>query len=119
MLCYFTAPLSDIILDPPRPIIVQQGQTGKITCQAMGWSVSKLAWKKRSNSGDQTVPDSKVTNAIDKSENLVKATLTFTNAQRQDSGEYKCVLTAFNKQDYKLANIRVDGKLLTIFIMQH
>ncbi|CAH3045161.1 unnamed protein product [Pocillopora meandrina] len=99
----------DIILDPPRPIIVQQGQTGKITCQAMGWSVSKLAWKKRSNSGDQTVPDSKVTNAIDKSENLVKATLTFTNAQRQDSGEYKCVLTAFNKQDYKLANIRVDG----------
>ncbi|XP_066017569.1 matrix-remodeling-associated protein 5-like [Pocillopora verrucosa] len=101
--------LPDIVLDPPRPIIIQQGQTGKITCQAFGWSVSKLAWKKRSNSGDKTVPDSKVTNVVDKSENLVKATLTFTNAQRQDSGEYKCVLTAFNKQDYKLANIRVDG----------
>ncbi|RMX55563.1 hypothetical protein pdam_00001670 [Pocillopora damicornis] len=101
--------LPDIILDPPRPIIIQQGQTGKITCQALGWSVSKLAWKKRTDSGDQNVPDSKVTNVVDKSENLVKATLTFTNAQPQDSGEYKCVLTAFNKQDYKLANIRVDA----------
>ena len=111
MVPYLTGKLPDIVLDPPRPIIIQQGQTGKITCQAFGWSVSKLAWKKRSNSGDKTVPDSKVTNVVDKSENLVKATLTFTNAQSQDSGEYKCVLTAFNKQDYKLANIRVDGKL--------
>lgn len=111
MLCYLTGKLPDIILDPPRPIIIQQGQTGKITCQALGWSVSKLAWKKRTQSGDQNVPDSKVTNVVDKSENLVKATLTFTNAQPQDSGEYKCVLTAFSKQDYKLANIRVDGKL--------
>ena len=111
MLCYLTGKLPDIILDPPRPIIIQQGQTGKITCQALGWSVSKLAWKKRTDSGDQNVPDSIVTNVVDKSENLVKATLTFTNAQPQDSGVYKCVLTAFNKQDYKLANIRVDGKL--------
>ena len=111
MLCYLTGKLPDIILDPPRPMIIQQGQTGKITCQALGWSVSKLAWKKRTDPGDQNVPDSKVTNVVDKSENLVKATLTFTNAQPQDSGEYKCVLTAFNRQDYKLANIRVDGKL--------
>ena len=111
MLCYLTGKLPDIILDPPRPIIVQQGQTGTITCQARGWSVSKLAWKKRSDSDDKPVPDSKVTNVIDKSENLVKATLNFINAQLQDSGEYKCVLTAFNKQNYKLANIRVDGKL--------
>ena len=111
MVSYLTGKLPDIVLDPSRPIIIQQGQTGKITCQAIGWSVCKLAWKKRSNSGDKTVPDSKVTNVVDKSENLVKATLTFNNAHRQDSGEYKCVLTAFNKQDYKLANIRVDGKL--------
>ncbi|PFX21499.1 Leucine-rich repeats and immunoglobulin-like domains protein 2 [Stylophora pistillata] len=101
--------LPDIILDPPRPIIVQRGQTGNVTCQTVGWSVSKLLWKKRSNSGDQTVPDSKVVHVIDKTENMVKAVLTLTNAQTQDSGEYKCVLTAFNKQDYKIANIRVDG----------
>ena len=31
----------------------------------------------------KTVPDSKVTNANDKSENLVKATLALTNAQPQ------------------------------------
>ena len=31
----------------------------------------------------KTVPDSKVTIAIDKSENLMKATLAFTNAQLQ------------------------------------
>ena len=111
MLCYLTGELPDIILDPPRSIIILQGQTGKITCQANGGSVSKLTWKKRSDSGDQNVPDSKVTTVVDKFENLVKATLTFTNAQPQDSGEYKCVLTAFNKQNYKLANIRVDGKL--------
>ena len=103
--------MPDIILDPPRPILIQQGQTGKITCQTVGWSVSKLTWKKRSDSGDQTVPVSKVTNDVDKNKNIVKATLTITNAQPQDSGEYKCVLTAYNKEDYKLANIRVDGRL--------
>lgn len=103
--------LPDITLDPPRPIVVQQGQTGKVTCQTVGWSVSKLLWKKRSNSGDQTVPDSKVVHVLDKTENMVKAVLTITNAQTQDSGEYKCVLTAFSKQDYKIANIRVDGNL--------
>ncbi|XP_022807789.1 vascular endothelial growth factor receptor 2-like [Stylophora pistillata] len=101
--------LPDIILDPSKPIIILQGKTGKITCQAVDWSVSKLSWKKTNDSGDQPVPDSKVEDVIDKTNNIVKAILTITNAQPQDSGEYKCVLTAFSKQNYKLTNIRVDA----------
>ncbi|KAJ7377514.1 Hemicentin-1 [Desmophyllum pertusum] len=52
-----------------------------------------------------------VTNVIDQADNLVKAILTITNARPEDGGDYKCVVTAFNKQDYKLTSIRVDAPM--------
>ena len=97
-------------LVPKKPIIVLQGKGGQITCEAEGKAVSTLTWKKRTSAGEVSVPDSMVTNAIDEANNLVKAILTITNARPEDAGDYKCVLAAFNKQDYKLTSIRVDGK---------
>ena len=97
-------------LVPKKPIIVLQGKGGQITCEAEGYTVSKLTWKKRTSFGEVSVPDSMVTNVIDQADNLVKAILTITNARPEDGGDYKCVVTAFNKQDYKLTSIRVDGK---------
>ncbi|KAJ7377501.1 Hemicentin-1 [Desmophyllum pertusum] len=95
-------------LVPKKPIIVLQGQGGQISCEAEGYTVSKLTWKKRTNSGEVSVPDSMVTNVIDEADNLVKAILTITNARPEDGGDYQCVLTAFNKQYYKLTSVRVD-----------
>ena len=89
-----------------------RGGDGEIVCEAEGHTVTKLQWKKQTASGEESVPDSMVTNTVDNDNNLVKATLKITNAQPKDSGDYKCQLTAFGKQDRKLTNIRVDGKFL-------
>ena len=102
------------ILIPEKPIIVLRGGTGQIICEAEGAAVSKLQWKKvLPSSVEESVPDDKVTDIVDKAENLVKAILTITNAQPQDTGEYKCSLTAFGKAARKLTRIRVDGKFVT------
>ena len=111
VLCYITGDLPDIELVPSRPIIIMRGQNGQISCKAKGATVSKLQWKKLvTSSREESVPDSKVTNIINKTQNFVEAILTITNAQPQDTSDYKCVLTAFGKQDYKLIRIRVGGK---------
>lgn len=111
----FTGQLPDHFkLVPEKPIIVLQGGTGQILCEAEGVSVSKLQWKRKTTSSgiEQSVPDNMVTNVVDQAENLVKAILKITNAQPQDTGEYKCLLTAYGKQDRKLTSVRVDGKFV-------
>lgn len=101
-------------LIPEKPIIILQGGTGQIICEAEGVAVTKLQWKKiLSSTNEQPVPDSKVTNVIDNAKNLVKAILKITNAQSQDTGDYKCALTAHGKATRKLTSIRVDGKFVT------
>ena len=100
-------------LIPEKPIIVLQGGTGQIICEATGTSVSKLQWKKvLSPSVEQSVPGNMVVDIKDEGNNLVKAILKVTNAQAQDTGEYKCLLTAHGKTARKLTRIRVDGKLV-------
>ena len=118
VLCYITGNLPDIELVPSRPIIIMRGQNGQISCKAKGATVSKLQWKKLvTSSREESVPDSKVTNIINKTQNFVEAILTITNAQPQDTSDYKCVLTAFGKQDNKLIRIRVDGKFVHNFLL--
>ncbi|XP_078371752.1 hemicentin-1-like isoform X1 [Oculina patagonica] len=99
-------------LVPNIALILLRGGDGQILCEAQGTTVSKLQWKKITASGEENVPDSKVTNAVDTTKNLVKAILKITNAQTQDAGEYKCVLTAYSKTDHRLISIRVDGKFV-------
>lgn len=105
-------------LIPEKPIIVQQGGTGQIICEAEGVSVSKLQWKKvLSPSDEQSVPENMVVNINDNARNMVQAILKVTNAQPQDTGEYKCLLTAYDKATRKLTRIRVDGKLVISYDM--
>lgn len=104
---------SHFILIPEKPIIVLQGGTGQIICETEGVSVSKLQWKKvLSPSVEQSVPENMVVNIKDNANNFVQAILKVTNAQPQDTGEYKCLLTAYGKTARKLTRIRVDGKLV-------
>ena len=88
-----------------------RGGKGQIICEAEGVSVTKLQWKKvLSSSVEQAVPDSMVNDVVDNANNLIKAILKITNAQPQDTGDYKCALTAYGKSARKLTSIRVDGK---------
>ena len=105
----FTGGLPDHFkLIPEKPIIVLQGGTGQVICEAEGASVITLQWRKF----DQPVPNSMVTKE-DIGINLVRATLRITNAQSGDTGDYECVLTAFGKSSQKRISIRVDGKFVT------
>ena len=95
-------------LIPEKPIIILQGGTGQVICEAEGASVTTLQWRKFG----QPVPNSMVTNVKDIANNLVRATLRISNAQSGDTGDYKCVLTAFGKSSQKQISIRVDGKFV-------
>ena len=86
-----------------------QGQEAKVKCDSVGISAAKVQWKKQTNAGDVAVPESTVTIVKDKSTNRTRAILEVKFAQKQDSGVYKCVLTAFGKSDFKLTTITVKG----------
>ena len=98
------------MLIPDRAIIVIQGQDGKVTCEAEGASVATLLWKKETNSGDVDVPNSWVTNIVDRATNRVQAVLKITKAKVEDSGVYKCIVKVQDKTTYKKTRFRVDGR---------
>ena len=89
-----------------------QGQSGEVTCEAVGSSVSTLKWEKQQDDQSYaTVPNSQVN--ITKDSNYVRATLKITNAQFADAGTYKCrVSVPPNKSDYRLATVKVKGRFI-------
>ena len=104
-------------LIPDKAIYVLQGQDGTVTCECEGTFIATLKWEKQTS--DKTsyvaVPNSWVTNTIDSSTNKVKAVLKITNAQLGDSGLYKCTVSVKpNKSDFKLTNIRVNGRFVWV-----
>ena len=89
--------------------MVMKGQDVNVTCESEGVSVTKLQWKKQTESGDVTVPENIVTVIKDRSTNRVRAILNITNAQVEDGGVYKCVLRVFEKTDHRLTRIKIDN----------
>ena len=104
------------MLIPNKSIYVLQGQSGEVTCEAEGPSVSTLKWEKQQD--DQSyaaVPNSQVN--ITKDANYVRATLKITNAQFADTGTYKCTVSVPpNQSDYKRTNITVKGMFALLFV---
>ena len=112
MLCLTAESPDHFKIRPGKPVTVLQGQKANVRCESEGVTTTKLQWKKKTNSGEVPVPDSMVTVVKDRSTNRVRAILKITNAQMQDDGLYKCVLTAFGKRDHKWIRIIVKGILL-------
>ena len=106
------------MLKPNKSIYVLQGQSGEITCEAEGPSVSTLKWEKQQDDKSYAaVPNSQVN--ITKASNCVRATLKITNAQFADTGTYKCTVSVPpNLSDYKLTKIEVKGMLALYFIVK-
>ena len=106
------------VLIPNKSIYVLQGQSGEVTCEAEGPSVSTLKWEKQQDDKSYAaVPNSQVN--ITKDTKYVRATLKITNAQFADTGIYKCTLSVPpNKSDYKLIAIRVKGRFVLYFIVK-
>ena len=94
-----------------------QGQSGEVTCEAQGPSVSTLKWEKQQDDKSYAaVPNSQVN--ITKDANYVRATLKITNAQFADTGTYKCTVSVPpNKSDYKLTAIKVKGRFVLFFFL--
>ena len=98
-----------------KSIYVLQGQSGEVTCEAEGPSVSTLKWEKQQDDKSYAaVPNSQV--KITKYANYVRATLKITNAQLADTGTYKCTVSLPPyKSDYKETNITVMGRLALLY----
>ena len=106
------------MLIPNQSIYAPLGQSGEVTCEAEGPSVSTLKWEKQQDDKSYAaVPNSQVN--ITKDSNYVRATLKITNAQFADSGTYKCTVSVPpNQSDYKLTNIEVKGMFVLYFIVK-
>ena len=89
-----------------------QGQSGEVTCEAEGPSVSTLRWEKQQDDKSYAaVPNSQVN--VTKDTKYVRATLKITNAQFADTGTYKCTVSVPpNLSDYKLTAIKVKGRFV-------
>ena len=98
-----------------KSIYVLQGQSGEVTCEAEGPSVSTLKWEKQQDDKSYAaIPNSQVN--ITKDANYVRATLKITNAQFADTGTYKCTVSVPpDKSDYKETNITVMGRLALLY----
>ena len=97
------------MLKPNKSIYVLRGQSGEVTCEAEGPSVSTLKWEKQqSDKSYAAIPESQVN--VTKDASFVRATLKITNALFGDAGTYKCTVSVPpNKSDYKLTKIEVKG----------
>ena len=95
---------------------VLQGQSGEVTCEAEGPSVSTLKWEKQQDDKSYAaVPNSQVN--ITKDANYVRATLKITNAQFADTGTYKCTVSVPpNLLDYKVTAVKVKGRFVCLFV---
>ena len=103
---------------PNQSIYVLQGQSGEVTCEAEGPSVSTLKWEKQQDDKSYAaIPNSQVN--ITKDPNNVRATLKITNAQFADTGTYKCTVSVPpSLSDYKLTKIEVKGMFVLYFIVK-
>ena len=103
------------MLIPYQSIYVLQGQSGEVTCEAEGPSVSTLKWEKQQDDESYVaVPNSQVN--ITKDTKYVRATLKITNAKSADTGTYKCIVSVPpNLSDFKLTKIEVKGMFCTLF----
>ena len=93
------------VLKPKKPIRVQQGQEADVECEAEGVKATNLQWRKQTGLGDVPIPNSMVNIVKDRSTNRVRAILKISNAQKKDSGSYKCVLTFYGKTLHKLTRV--------------
>ena len=103
-------------MKPNKPIHVLQGQSGEVTCEAEGPSVSTLKWEKQQDDKSYAaVPKSQVN--VTKDTKYVRATLKIRNAQLADTGTYKCTVSVPpNLLDYKMTAIKVKGRFVCLFV---
>ena len=119
MYIFFAAQLPrHFVLIPNKSIYVLQGQSGEVTCEAEGPSVSTLKWEKEQDDKSYAaVPNSQVN--VTKDAKYVRATLKITNAQFADAGTYKCTVSVPpDKSDYKLTKIEVKGMFVLYFFVK-
>ena len=100
-----------------KSINVLQGQSGEVTCEAEGPSVSTLKWEKQQDEKSYAAVQKHQVNTS-KDAKYVRVTLKITNAQFADTGIYKCTVSVPpNKSNYKLTKIEVRGMFVSMYFI--
>ena len=105
-------------MKPNKSIIVLQGQSGEVTCEAEGPLVSTLKWEKEQDDKSYAAVSNSQVNTS-KDANYVRVTLKITNAQFADTGIYKCTVSVPpDKSHYKRIKIDVKGMFVLYIIVK-
>ena len=100
-------------LVPNKPLIIfRQGHNQSIICEALKERFPfDLTWEKQTSAGSYGSVDPSMVKR-DQSNQMVRAILTIANAKLSDSGIYKCTVAVKHKSTFKLASVKVKGKLI-------
>ena len=102
----------DFGLVPYKALIITQGQNQSIICQARQEAFPfDLTWEKQTSPGSYLSVNPSMVKR-DRSNQMVRAILTIANAKLSDSGIYKCTVAVKHKSTFKLASVKVKGKLI-------
>ena len=99
-------------LVPFKALIITQGQSQSIVCQARQEPFPfDLIWEKQTSSGSYVSVNPSMVKR-DESYPMVRVILTIANAKLSDSGTYKCTVSVKHLSDFRLTSVQVKGKLI-------
>ena len=102
----------DFKLVPNKALIMLQGESQSIICQALfEGSPFSLTWEKQTSPGSYVSVDPSMVKTS-RSNKIQRAILTVTNAKLSDGGIYKCTVSVTQKSTFKLTSVQVKGKLI-------
>ncbi|XP_074620045.1 fibroblast growth factor receptor 3-like [Acropora palmata] len=94
-------------LVPNKALIMTQGQSQSIICQAREEPFPfDLTWEKRTSAGSYASVDPSMVKR-DRSNQMVREILTIANAKLSDDGLYKCTVSVKHKSTFRLTSVDV------------
>ena len=99
-------------LVPFKALIITQGQSQSIICQARQEVFPfDLTWEKQTSPGSYVSVNPSMVRR-DQSNQMVREILTIANAKLSDSGIYKCTVSVKHISSVRLTSVQVKGKLI-------
>ena len=99
-------------LVPFKSLIITQGQSQSIICQARQEVFPfDLTWEKQTSPGSYVSVNPSMVRR-DQSNQMVREILTIANAKLSDSGIYKCTVSVKHISNVRLTSVQVKGKLI-------
>ena len=105
-------PPRELEMVPYKALIITQGQSQSIICQALQEPFPfDLIWEKQTSPGSYVRVNSSMVKR-DRCNQMVRAILTIANATLSDGGTYKCTVSVKHLSNFRLASVQVKGKMI-------